>query len=192
MDSTKSVGVTALTDPSHGEDSHTPAALGPFNLEDEVNLIATSPLSELKYEPDIEQSLLSPSPNTTQQVATSLVSPPDSTHTDAERTPPATGKVNGMTPPGTTSSSRHSSRPAKQAQRYTPESGTIRRASTSSVGVAFGRESGSPTTSVGTSGTSHKKAKSRMSSEIEADEESLKLIRAIQAEELGLRRRGNN
>ena len=184
--------VVASFVPHDQENDITAAASGPFNPEDEVNLIATSPLSEMKYEPEVEESPIASSTKAAQQVATSLVSPPESTHTDAEKTPPATAKAKGVASPGTSASSRHSSRPAKQAQRYTPESGTVRRASTSSAGVAFGRESGSPTTSVGTSGTSHKKMKSRMNSEIEADEESLKLIRALQAEELGLRRRGNN
>ena len=155
-----------------------------FCPEDEVNLIATSPLSDVKCEPLGDDVHIVPT------VASSLVSPPDSTHADAEQhTPPAPLKVIGFTPPTTSASSRQSSHPAKhQGPRYTPESGPIRRPSSSSGG-AFTRESNSPTISVGAGVGSHKR-KSRTNSVIEADEESLKLIRELQAQDLGLRRRG--
>jgi F-box and leucine-rich repeat protein 10/11 len=146
----------------------------------------TSPLAELKCEPEVEGL------NSSQPLASSLVSPPDSTHAGGEQTPPATGKIKGFTPPTTSASSRHSSRPAKVAARFTPESGTVRRPSSSSAGGAFSRESTSPTTSLPTSATSHKRSKSRAQSEIEADEESLRLIRELQAADLGLRRRGRS
>lgn len=83
-------------------------------------------------------------------------------------------------------------------QHYTPESGSVRRASSSSVGIARGllRESESPV--IGTSkrsgsvlvGEAKKGRKSRVGSEIEADEESMRLIRELQAQDMGLRRRG--
>ena len=154
-----------------------------FSPEDEVNLIATSPLSDVKCESPTDDLHVVPA------VASSLVSPPDSTHADAERTPPATVKLNGFTPPTTSASSRQSSHPAKQqGSRYTPESGPVRRPSSSS-GDAFTRESMSPTVSAEPSAVSRRR-KSRTSSAIDADVESLKLIREIQAQDLGLRRRG--
>ena len=158
-----------------------------FHPEDEVNLIATSPLSDLKCELDPETALIS------QSLTSSLVSPPDSTHAGSERTPPTTSKLKRITPPTTGASSRDSSRPAnpvKLPSRFTPESGTVRRPSTSSTGGAFSRESTSPTMSVPLSATSQKRNKSRMSSDIDVDEESLKLIKELQAEDRGLRKRG--
>ncbi|MCJ1395041.1 JmjC domain-containing histone demethylation protein 1 [Xylographa bjoerkii] len=167
-----------------------------LTMEDEVHLIATSPLSDLKFETDYEHPTLSSSPAFQQPPASSLVSPPASTHNTDEDTSPA--KVQNITPSATSLSSRHSSRPANTVQHYTPESGSVRRASSSSVGIARGllRESGSPV--VGTSGRSgsmlagevRKGRKSRVGSEIEADEESMRLIRELQAQDMGLRRRG--
>ena len=159
-----------------------------FSSEDEVNLIATSPLSNLKFEPDCETTLLASSQNFPQPPASSLVSPPASAHTDAEQTPPAATRPKNMTPSATASSSRHSSRPTKIVQRYTPESGSPRREST----ISRERGSASPTVAGGVmtgSASAHKRTKSRMGSEIEADEESMRLIRELQAQDMGLRRR---
>ena len=67
------------------------------------------------------------------QPASSLVSPPASTSDDAGHSPPAGNEI--WTP--SISSSRQSSRQPKQShlqQRNTPESGLVRRASTSSCG----------------------------------------------------------
>ena len=160
-----------------------------FSPEDEVNLIATSPLSDLKFEPDCDTTLHSSSQNFPQPPASSLVSPPASAHTDAEQTPPAATRPKNMTPSATASSSRQSSRPAKTVQRYTPESGSPRREST----ISHERGSGSPTVVGGMmtgSASVQKRTKSRMGSEIEADEESMRLIRELQAQDMGLRRRG--
>ncbi|MCJ1473328.1 Lysine-specific demethylase 7A [Lambiella insularis] len=167
-------------------------------VEDEVHLIATSPLSELKFEPDYESLVLSSNLSFQQPAVSSLVSPPASTHTNDERASPNTSKTQNITPSATSSSSRHSSRPAKTVQRYTPESGPARRASSSSVGLERGPlgQSGSPV--VGTNvrasssaiGEGKRGMKSRVGSEIEADEESMRLIRELQAQDLGLRRRG--
>ena len=68
-----------------------------------------------------------------EQPASSLVSPPASTSDDAGHSPPASNEI--WTP--SISSSRQSSRQPKQMhlqQRNTPESGLVRRASTSSYG----------------------------------------------------------
>ena len=160
-----------------------------FSPEDEVNLIATSPLSDLKVEPDCDTTLLPSSQDFPQPPASSLVSPPASAHTDAEQTPPATTRPKNMTPSATASSSRQSSRRAKTVQRYTPESGSPRREST----ISSERGSGSPTVVGGmvtASASVQKPTKSRMGSEIEADEESMRLIRELQAQDMGLRRRG--
>ena len=164
---------------------------------DEVHLIATSPLSELKWEPDFEPPIGSPAPVFSQPSAAALVSPPAS-HSDAERTPPAPSKAqNNITPYATSSSSRHSSHTAKNGQRYTPESGPARRASSSSAIVERPklRDSGSPAANAAARGTplvegSGQKKKSRMSSEFEGDEESMRLIEELRAQDLGLRRRG--
>ena len=156
-----------------------------FSPEDEVNLIATSPLSDVKCEPPSHDLHAVP------PLASSLASPPESTHTDTG-TPPATVKLKGFTPPTTSASSRQSSHPAKQQEtRYTPESEILRRPSTSSGGAGFLRDSHSPTISIVPSVGSTRR-KSRTSSAIDADEESLRLIRELQAQDLGLRRRGRS
>ncbi|MCJ1397674.1 JmjC domain-containing histone demethylation protein 1 [Xylographa trunciseda] len=167
-----------------------------LTMEDEVHLIATSPISDLKFETDYEHPILSSNPSFQQPPASSLVSPPASTHNTDEDMPPA--KIQNVSPSATSSSSRHSSRPATTMQHYTPESGSIRRASCSSVAIATDmlRESKSP--GLGTSrrsgsvlvGEAKKGRKSRVGSEIEADEESMRLIRELQAQDMGLRRRG--
>ena len=118
-----------------------------------VHLVTTSPL---KHYPDVPP-------------AASLVSPPASTHTDNESTPPAPSSSSSV------KDFRQSSRQAnKTAQRYTPESGPARRASTTSLRSLAGLETA-------------KKGRKESWGE---DEESLALIRSLQAEEYGLRRRG--
>lgn len=196
--------------------------------EEEVHLIATSPPSPLKYEIPPEYSLGS------QPAASSLVSPPESTHTDTERTPPAvvalststeTAKATTTTPSAlstvSSNTSRQSSRRAKTIQRYTPESGTVRRASSGSIpaqiytGSISGSSlsdglsmSGSPILqSYPATPTTGKRRgsflenngnKRRGSSALLSmagspttaeDEESLRLIRELQAQDYGLRRR---
>lgn len=153
--------------------------------------------------PDSKEDIpLDPALTTSSQPANSLVSPPASEHQNADNAPPS--------PP--TTSSRHSSPQPKQ-QRYTPESSS-RRASTSFTNdVAETSESGrassgpttagkevSPTTTISTTGEDQKKEvalesptekrKPRGSMDGIADEESLRLIKELQAEEYGLRRRG--
>ena len=196
--------------------------------EEEVHLIATSPPSPVKFEIPPEYSLGS------QPAASSLVSPPESTHTDTERTPPAvvalststeTANATTTTPSAlsivSSNTSRQSSRRAKTIQRYTPDSGTVRRASSGSIpaqiytGSISGSSlsdglsmSGSPTLqSYPTTPTTGKRRgsflensgnKRRGSSALLSmagspttaeDEESLRLIRELQAQDYGLRRR---
>ena len=159
--------------------------------EDEVHLLPTSPPSEVRFGADLS-SVMDPEPGnifSSQSAAvSSLVSPPESAHTDAEATPPASTAKRiyvkskkdddesreKLTPPLTSSSRQSSRRQSKQVQRYTPESGN----------GGVGRESTPPL--VGGVDVS----KVRVGSEIEADEDSLKLIRELQAEDRGLRRRG--
>ena len=115
--------------------------------------------------------------------ASSLVSPPASSHDDA-----GISLINahaGWESP--TVSSRHSSSQPKQMQRYTPESGSMRRASSSSYG---GNLQDQPGSSIMAELSSDQKPKVRAISENMADEDSMKLIKELQAEEYGLRRRG--
>lgn len=153
--------------------------------------------------PDSKEDIpLDPALTTSSQPAASLVSPPASEYQNADNAPPS--------PP--TTSSRHSSTQPKQ-QRFTPDTSS-RRASTSSTNDAAeasenGRASSGPTTAgkevspvttISTTGEDEKKEialesptekrKPRGSMEGVADEESLRLIKELQAEEYGLRRRG--
>lgn len=126
-----------------------------------------------------------------QPAASSLVSPPASSHDDNGKSPPPSQTE--LTP--STSSSRHSSRYPKQVQRYTPESGPARRTSSSSAGEANAGKSASAARVQLTIETLPVVAVSRRENRIDGvqeivpDEESLKLIKELQAEEHGLRRR---
>lgn len=116
--------------------------------------------------------------------ASSLVSPPASPYGDAGVSPISAHR--GWTT--STASSRHSSSQPKLMQRYTPESGSMRRASSSSYGGGNAQEETAPPVMADPS--SDQKPKARISSENMADEESMRLIKEIQAAEYGLRRRG--
>lgn len=134
-----------------------------------------------------------------QPAASSLASPPPSSHGDSERP-----LVQGTSDPKSTFSSNSSPRQSlrhptmqSQQQRFTPDSAPTRRDSTSSIAGAIAtspaaEEARTPNTSSpsGTMDSAQKKMKASLGSEMEADEESLKLIRKLQAEEYGLRRRG--
>ena len=115
--------------------------------------------------------------------ASSLVSPPASSHDDAGISP-----INAHAGwKSSTVSSRHSSSQPKQMQRYTPESGSMGRASSTSYGENLQEQPASP---ILPELSSDQKPKARTSSEDMADEDSMKLIKELQAEEYGLRRRG--
>ncbi|KAL8727310.1 MAG: hypothetical protein Q9166_006141 [cf. Caloplaca sp. 2 TL-2023] len=125
--------------------------------------------------------------------ASSLVSPPASSHDESEQ--PNTAAEAKLT--YSEISSRHSSRHPAQTQRFTPESGPTRRDSSSSVVVDT--LAAAATKSLGTSSpvstgqapdSAQKRMKATLHSETVADEESLKLIRTLQAQDYGLRRRG--
>ncbi|KAL8970056.1 MAG: hypothetical protein Q9197_004022 [Variospora fuerteventurae] len=128
-----------------------------------------------------------------QPAASSLVSPPASSHDDSEQPVPSTDHEK---PTYSGSSSRYSPRHPAQIQRYTPESGPARRDSSSSMVIDNTSHaedqslSTYPTTAPVPPDSAQKRiAKARLSAEVEADEESLKLIKALQAEDYGLRRR---
>ncbi|MCJ1243602.1 JmjC domain-containing histone demethylation protein 1 [Trapelia coarctata] len=206
LDPQLSESKSPATTPIAAEEPLIQLDIPPIDADDEFHHLATSPLSELddinelgdlKWEPDFDHPILSASPSFQQPPASSLVSPPAS-HTEAERTPPAPSNMQTITPSATSSSSRHSSRANKTVQRYTPESGSMRQNSTSSAGVegAKMREGGSPVVNSavkgeGEGGSAQKKGKSRRESEVapDADEESMRLIRELQAQDMGLRRR---
>ena len=116
-------------------------------------------------------------------LASSLVSPPASSHDDADISP-----INAHAGwKSSTASSRHSSSQPKHMQRYTPDSGSMRRASSSSYGENAQEKAASP---VMAGLSSEQKHKPIIGSEIFTDEESMRLIKELQAEEYGLRRRG--
>lgn len=167
-------------------------ALGPNEQENQA--ITLTPPKLPKYHHSTQLS------NTTtfdEPAASSLVSPPESSHEgESEQPVPPTDPTKPTT--CSESSSRHSSRHPTQAQRFTPESGLARRDSSSSMLV---RENTSPAEVIKLPTTSpisgqapdpaqKRMMKARLGSEVEADEESLKLIKALQAEDYGLRRRG--
>lgn len=157
------------------------------NLEDEVQLVATSPPRDFKSEVNFIPDLHVPNQTFSQPPVSSFMSPPASTHTDAEGSPPA---PHASTTPST-ASSRHSSRQPKQVQRYTPESGSARRASSSTAGGATTEKSASPMIDAVAAITvregSHKRSKPFIGPD---DEDSMRLIKELQAQEYGLRRRG--
>ena len=130
-----------------------------------------------------------------EQPASSLVSPPASSHEEVGHSPTAANAT--WTPSG--SSSRQSSSQPKQTQqqqqqRYTPESGPMRRASSSSYGdnnmINSAERAASPT-ALEPPLFDQRPSHPSLSFEAVADEESLRLIKELHAQEYGLRRRGN-
>ena len=179
----------ALFDPSLlAQNGHDPINLAiAQSAEQALSMLHTSPLIESKYDRHL-QDIQSPQP-----VDLSLVSPPNSAMDGQERSVSDNGTPKGFTPPSTNnSSSRHSSQPAaKLGIRFTPDSGTPRQPSLCSGGaVSSSRDSTSPMTNLPPNTTPLKRSKSRSQSELDSDEASLKLIREMQAQDLGLRRRG--
>ena len=148
---------------------------------------AISPDTTLKYE---LQSHLENGSGFEQPAASSLVSPPASSHDEAEQL------LSNLDPnlAPSASSSRHSSQHPKQTQRYTPESGPIRRDSSSSTNppphVGTPSRAASPPTIGRAPDSAQKRVKAPPGFETVTDEESLRLIKELQAEEYGLRRRG--
>ena len=174
--------------------------------EDEIQLITTSPTPKMKLETDFAPAALNHNDATHDQPFSALVSPPDSSLTDAETSP-----IPAPSDPASTLPSRRSSEheQRKLPQRYTPESGTATtraRSSTHSASVHERRDSASPgqnqqpprpLTGEGTVSSTKEKAKrggkgrtSWGEASMDADGESLRLIRELAARDLGLRRRG--
>ncbi len=121
-----------------------------------------------------------------QAAASSLVSPPASSHEDVGN---SSMEADG-TPTHSSPFSRHSSQaPKQQSQRYTPESGPMRSTSSSSYDEHRIEEESSAKTQPPPSASKSGRG-ARLSSETVADEESLRLIKELQAQDLGLRRRG--
>ncbi|KAL8710801.1 MAG: hypothetical protein Q9220_004604 [cf. Caloplaca sp. 1 TL-2023] len=125
-----------------------------------------------------------------QPAASSLVSPPASSHDDTEQ--PASAVEGRSTYSGP--SSRHSSRHPGQTHDFTPESVPMRRDSSSSATeTSLVEKTSLPSASSPISGQGHgsaqKRMKARLHSETVADEESLRLIKELQAQDYGLRRR---
>lgn len=118
-----------------------------------------------------------------EQPAGSLVSPPASSYDDAGNSPTV---AEAERTPSRSLSEQSGERP-KQMQRYTPESGSIRRASTSSYSESMVEKITPPTLS---EQPSSQNPRPGPNSAFMADQESLQLIKELQAEELGLRRRG--
>lgn len=141
-------------------------------------------ITDTRHAPDIEVRVATlDSRESFEPQASSLVSPPASSHDDAGVSP-----INAHAEwKSSTVSSRHSSSQPKQTQRYTPESGSIRRASSSSYSEKAQEKPASP---VMADLSSDQKPKVRSGSENMADEESMRLIKELQAEEYGLRKRG--
>ncbi|KAL8874145.1 MAG: hypothetical protein Q9174_000483 [Haloplaca sp. 1 TL-2023] len=152
---------------------------------------------EHQFSPPVQQVETRSNDFDQQPAASSLASPPPSSHDDYEQRP-AQGPADSKTV-YSSSSSRQSSRHAtiQAAQRFTPESAPTRRDSSSSaagaiVDTSLVIETRTPSTTSPTAitGSGQKKMKVRPGSDIEADEESWLLIKQLQAEEYGLRRRG--
>ncbi|KAL8999755.1 MAG: hypothetical protein Q9169_001428 [Polycauliona sp. 2 TL-2023] len=148
------------------------------------------PFDALKHQ--VPQAQTETNSSFEQPAASSLVSPPASSHEDSDQ-PKQNGerkrKYSGC-------SSRHSPQHG-QTQRFTPESGPTRRDSSSSSAVVNNTStveekwsSTSPSASTAQAlDAGQKQSTARIHSDTVADEESLKLIKALQAQDYGLRRR---
>ncbi len=177
-------------------------------VEDEIQLVATSPAPNMKLETDLARPILQTVTQAQSQTQdfSALVSPPDSSHTDAENSPTASKPQQSPSASSNSPSRSSSEQPNQQqdqqhkAQRYTPESGIARRARSSTLSepsvnekTASPRESQPPFPTLDDTMPSNKmkRTKPRASSgEVETDEESLRLIKELAAQDLGLRRRG--
>ena len=191
-------GPTLESKPAPPAPSETPVVDPPPDIPPETSIpsvIASTP-PDSKTEILPEEAFVASS-----QSAAALASPPASEPQNTSNTPPSP----------TATSSRQSSHQPKQ-QRYTPESGCRRASSSSANEAAEASESGrmssgpmtatkeiSPITTISTTGEDEREETGSLSAEMGksgssmegiADEESLKLIKELQAEEYGLRRRG--
>ncbi|KAI4216857.1 MAG: hypothetical protein LQ351_000806 [Letrouitia transgressa] len=177
------------TPPAGLERKPTAFELQPYNthesIEAEVELVSTS--LEFKYPHDLHQDIRHET-SFSHPAESSLVSPPASSHDDGEKRLPTSSPKFSQSG----ASSRHSSQHPKAVQRFTPESGPVRRDSSNYAEEAAANEpSTSPRSFNGQSAEpEYKRRKSRLSPANAADEESLRLIKALQMQEHGLRKRG--
>lgn len=118
-----------------------------------------------------------------EQPASSLVSPPASSHDELCNSPTA---VNSEWAPSRSSSEQSSTQLKQMQHRYTPESGPVRGASSGSYDEAMPAQPACPESAGPLPGS---KGKTDLKSEYVADQESLRLIKELQVQELGLRRR---
>ncbi|KAL8675292.1 MAG: hypothetical protein Q9168_000321 [Polycauliona sp. 1 TL-2023] len=147
------------------------------------------PMSALKHE--MPPALPETTASFEQPAASSLVSPPASSHEDSDQPKQDAGPKRQYSGSSSRQSSRH-----RQTQRYTPESGPTRRDSSSSAVVNTPAvedkwsSTSPPVSSTQALDAAQKQSKARLHSDtVVADEESLKLIKALQAQDYGLRRR---
>ena len=115
-----------------------------------------------------------------EQPASSLVSPPASSHDDLGNSPSLQWAPSSPLP-------EQPSPQLKQLQRYTPESGSLRRTSSSSAGE-IPREQSASRGDI--KPPSDPRPNGLQKSMYMTDEESLRLIKELQAQDLGLRKRG--
>lgn len=154
------------------------------NAEDHLQPHENSPTNVLALRDNPKMALLETSENFERPdaaAASSLVSPPASSHDDIGNSPVNLNNNGRVTP--SPSSSRHSSHQPQQVQRSTPESGPMRRAS----GSPYEQQT-TTLSKAADPASAHKQG--RRTSEQAADEDSLRLIKELQAQEYGLRRRG--
>ena len=135
----------------------------------------TTPSSNVMLTPSMSEESL-------QQPASTLVSPPASSHDDAENGP--TGVVPGW---NFSRSSSEQSQSRMMEHQFTPESGPVRRASSSSNDELELEKAQTPDTIESLAG---QQVRAGLKLVREADKESLNLIKELQAQELGLRKRG--
>ena len=162
-----------------------------FNLNDDPKENYAAPTREgIAIDPNLMSNLMSNPPqldgmpvqsstvsNDFGQAASSLVSPPASSHENLGGSPTEPT----VTPSKSDTESRDDSpHHAGHYHRYTPESGPMRKASNTSTNGNFLEQ--------------HRREfeEHRLASHEQADEESLRLIKALQAQDLGLRRRGTS
>ena len=147
------------------EDDEPPKSANDEMIIDPAIVSDTVEDSVLRKEQRVEHNMLQ-----SQVSASSLVSPPASSDNDAGSSPAA--EVSDA-------KTRQVFQPSQEHyQRYTPDSSSMGRASNSSEADVSGEKESSRAT------------EGPRGSETQADEDSLRLIKELQAQDLGLRRRG--
>ena len=119
--------------------------------------------------------------------SSSLISPPASSNDDIGSSPINTAMLYSPSPPPTKTVSNQAHKEVHQ--RYTPESGSLRRASSSSFEQRR-QDTGQPDVKV--SPVSAPVNEMKTASNAMADQESLRLIKELQVQDYGLRKRGKS